>query len=204
MGRKLELLISILMLILTFPLFAFACALTLIQVGRPVFNSKPRSGLCGKTFYLTKLRTTTDSIEVPDLVSASNNRFVPLSKAIRRSRTDEFPQLFSILKGEMALVGPRPMPPKAIRELSHLGQQRCTVRPGLAGWAQICGNTNLSKREKLDLDLWYIAHRSTALDFKILAESLIVVLFGEHRREKRIRRAELWVKNSSFENFRGR
>ena len=95
----------------------------------------------------------------------------------------------------MALVGPRPLLPETIKSFGPQGQYRCSVRPGLTGWSQVSGNTNLDNQEKLTLDLWYVAHRSTILDLRIMAETVGVAIRGEHRRIDRIEAASQWLKD---------
>ena len=95
-------------------------------------------------------------------------RQTPFTRWVRRLRLDELPQLISVLAGEMALVGPRPLMSPTIMEFGELGRLRCSVPPGLTGWAQVNGNTKLTTRQKLALDLWYIKHQTIAFDLFVL------------------------------------
>ena len=112
-----------------------------------------------------------------------------LGVLLRRLRLDELPEIYNILRGDMALIGPRPLLPSTIAAMGPDGMRRCEVSPGLTGWAQVNGNALLSEQEKLALDLWYIAHRSLALDMLILWRTMVMVIRGERVNGAHIRRA---------------
>ncbi len=192
-NRVLEILICCTAGILVFPFFVFACATVAATLGRPLLFSQTRVGLNGQRFGLTKLRTMSEARDASGTLLPDEKRLTPFTKIIRRLRLDEIPQIISILRFEMALVGPRPLLPETLDRFGNLGRLRCTVRPGLTGWAQVSGNTNLSDQEKLNLDLWYVANRSNALDLRVIAETILVAARGEHRREDRILQAEEWM-----------
>ncbi len=203
MNRVLEIPICIAAGVLMLPFFLLACMVVFATLGRPLFFSQVRAGRNGQTFILTKLRSMTDDRDASGVLLPDRQRQTPFTTIVRRLRADEVPQLISILRGDMALVGPRPLMPETIGEFGGLGQLRCAIRPGLTGWAQVSGNTNLSNPEKLHLDLWYAAHRSTALDFRIMAETIAVAFRGEHRREDRIGQAEQWVSHADLQQLQG-
>ncbi|MGI9368814.1 MAG: sugar transferase, partial [Ruegeria sp.] len=165
--------------------------------------SQVRAGRNGQKFLLTKLRSMTNERDASGDLLPDKKRQTSFTRIVRRLRLDEVPQLISILRGNMALIGPRPLMPETIDEFGELGRLRCAIRPGLTGWAQVSGNTNLSNPEKLHLDLWYAAHRSTALDFRIMAETIAVAIRGEHRREDRIGQAERWVTHADPQQIQG-
>ncbi len=167
------------------PFVAAALALR-ASLGPPIFFRQTRSGRGQKAFEILKLRTMRDARDATGRLLQDHARQTALSALIRRLRLDELPQLWLILRGEMALVGPRPLLPETVQSLGALGRERASVRPGLTGWAQVSGNTQLSDEEKLRLDLWYIANRSLTLDLRILSETLGVALFGERRRQDRL------------------
>lgn len=192
MNRLLEILICLFMLLIAVPLFAVTYGIVIKTLGRPVMFRQTRAGQGGVPFDVVKFRTLTDDRDEHGVWLPDEERLTPATKFVRRTRFDEFPQLFIILVGHMALVGPRPLMVSTIDGFGADGVKRGSVRPGLTGWSQVSGNTALSDDEKLKLDLWYVAHRSTALDFRILIETLGVALFGEHRREDRIAAAEHW------------
>lgn len=143
-------------------------------------------------FILAKLRTMSDARDAGGNLLPDERRVSTSGIWLRRMRLDEFPQLLSILRGEMALVGPRPLKPETVMQFGADGVRRGAVRPGLTGWAQVSGNTSLSNEEKLRLDLWYIAHRSAALDLQIIFETIGVALFGEHKNASRLDAASSW------------
>lgn len=185
---------------LEFPLTTALCALSLPllcvvwgilrwQMGPPTIFRQNRAGQSGKVFTLVKFRTMTDGRDAMGQLLPDEMRVTRATRLIRRLRLDELPQLWLILGGRLALVGPRPLLPGTIRDFGAQGMLRCSVAPGLTGWAQVSGNTRLSDSEKLALDLWYVAHRNTWLDLRILAETLVVACRGERRRAERLRLA---------------
>ena len=147
----------------------------------------------GREILIGKFRTMTDQRDSQGELLADELRQTRLTKLIRALRLDELPQLFFVLLGQMALVGPRPLLPQTLAEFGALGLQRNSVRPGLTGWSQVNGNTRLSNTEKLAMDLWYVAHRSFLLDMRVLAETLLVPLRGEIRDDSRLRQATEWA-----------
>nr|MEC9422374.1 sugar transferase [Pseudomonadota bacterium] len=192
MNRFIEILLCLCALVFAFPFFVFAALLTLPTLGRPVFFTQTRAGKGGKVFILAKLRTMSDARDAGGNLLPDERRVSTSGIWLRRMRLDEFPQLLSILRGEMALVGPRPLKPETVTQFGADGVRRGAVRPGLTGWAQVSGNTSLSNEEKLRLDLWYIAHRSAALDLQIIFETIGVALFGEHKNASRLDAASSW------------
>lgn len=192
MNRLLEILICLCMLLIAIPLCAVTYLVVVLKLGRPVMFRQTRAGKGGAPIEVVKFRTLTDDRDAQGVWLPDEERLTPATKLLRRTRFDELPQLFIILAGRMALVGPRPLMAETVEGFGADGVIRGSVRPGLTGWSQVSGNTALSDEEKLKLDLWYVAHRSTALDFRILVETLGVALFGEHRREDRIAAATHW------------
>ena len=170
--------------------------LVMKTLGYPVLFHQSRAGLNAVPFRISKFRTMTDARNASGELLPDEERLTDISRFIRRTRLDELPQALSIIRGQMSLIGPRPLKPKTIEDMGARGRLRCTVRPGLTGWSQVSGNTQLTDAEKLDLDLWYIKHRSLSLDLRILFETfLIVVARGEVRNEERIRQAQDWVQS---------
>ncbi|WP_211198605.1 sugar transferase [Ruegeria haliotis] len=195
MNRVPEILLCVVLGVVTLPFFLIACMIVLWSVGAPLMFSQPRCGLSGRIFQLFKLRSMSDARGPDGALLPDDQRQTRATAIIRRLRLDEIPQLLLILQGHMALVGPRPLLPETIESFGPQGQYRCSVRPGLTGWAQVSGNTNLDNQEKLTLDLWYVAHRSTILDLRIMAETVGVAIRGEHRRIDRIDAALQWLKD---------
>ncbi len=196
MSRSLEAILCLAGGLLALPFFALACLVVHATLGRPILFSQVRAGRHGTPFTIRKLRTMSDERDAEGLLLPDAARQTSATALLRRLRLDEVPQLVEILSGRMALVGPRPLLPETIMGFGAAGRLRNTVRPGLTGWAQVSGNTALSDTEKLDLDLWYIAHRSAALDLRILAETVAVAILGERRRPDRIERASRWRRNA--------
>ncbi|WP_152452396.1 sugar transferase [Roseivivax sp. THAF40] len=193
MSRPVEFIICILLGIIALPFFLIGCIIIYATLGRPLFFSQTRAGKGGVPFRLFKLRSMSDARDHTGALLPDEARQTWASAIIRRLRIDEIPQLLLILQGKMALVGPRPLLPETVASFGEAGRRRGLVRPGLTGWAQVSGNTNLDNHEKMQLDLWYVAHRSAALDFRILAETGGTALAGEKRRADRLEEAARWM-----------
>jgi len=179
-------LVALLLVMALFPLLvllALACALT---QGRPVMFRQMRAGKGTKPFELLKFRSMSDTRDKENRPLPDDQRMTVFGKFLRRSRLDELPGLLNVVRGEMALVGPRPLLPETIDGLGERGRKRCAVRPGLTGWSQVNGNTLLSLDQKIALDLWYIEHRNAMLDLRIIASTLMVMIAGERFRADRI------------------
>ena len=189
MDRKLEVAIAAILVFFLLPFFLVACVAVRISLGAPIFFIQTRVGKDGRLIKVHKLRTMHHQPEgeapLPDDARTTATTFL-----LRRLRLDELPQLITVIRGDLALVGPRPLLPETIESFGPEGEMRCAVRPGITGWSQVSGNTHLSNDEKLQLDLWYVAHRSTALDFRILFETALVALFGERRKPNRLLAAQ--------------
>jgi len=185
MNRNSELAITSFLFLVSLPFIAAAMLAVRIAVGRPVFFTQLRAGRGGCPIRIIKLRTMQPQpADGPALQDAE--RVTPVTARLRRLRIDELPQLLAVLRGDLALVGPRPLLPETVAGFGAAGRRRGTVRPGLTGWAQVSGNTRLTDDEKLRLDLWYVENRSAALDIRILLETVRVALFGERRRPERL------------------
>ncbi|MFC3168783.1 sugar transferase [Paracoccus fontiphilus] len=193
MSRSVELFLASILFVVTLPFEAITWLLIRWRIGNPVFFRQARAGRGARPFTIVKFRTMTDARGPDGVLLPDDERQIPLSRLIRRLRLDELPQLLLILRGDMALVGPRPLLPATIAGFGEAGLKRCRVAPGLTGWAQVSGNTRLGDSEKLALDLWYVDHRSTLLDLRILAETLLVALRGEHPRPERLSAAQRWL-----------
>ncbi len=192
-GVPIQRILAIVFGILLVPVAVIVAALVLLAFGRPVFFSQTRAGLRCVPFTILKFRSMLERNDASGKPLPDDQRITPVSRLLRRSRLDELPQLLCVARGEMAFVGPRPLLPETIASLGKLGDKRCSVRPGLTGWAQICGNTHLDDRSKTALDIWYIDHRGPLLDLRILWSTLTTVLWGEKRAEDRIRTALAYV-----------
>lgn len=164
MPRALELFL----VLVTLPVWGLLWCLVALALlpGGNIFFRQERPGLHGKPFVLTKFRTMRDGDE-PD-----EERVTRLGRFLRMTSLDELPELWHVVRGEMALVGPRPLLMRYLAEYTPEEHHRHDVRPGITGWAQVHGRNAISRDEKVQLDLWYVAHRSTALDFRILFMTL--------------------------------
>ncbi|MCW2283828.1 lipopolysaccharide/colanic/teichoic acid biosynthesis glycosyltransferase [Rhodoblastus acidophilus] len=189
--RAIDVLVAVTLIVLTAPIALFIAALTYLDVGSPVIFWQQRLGHRGRDFYLFKFRTYQAPYRKNGDRVDSEARLSPIGKAIRATRLDEIPQLFNILRGDMTLIGPRPLLPVDQPEDPRL---RLLVRPGVTGWAQVVGGTAVSAEEKDALDVWYIHHASPALDIKILFRTLQVVFRGERKNDEDISTAVRWRK----------
>ena len=173
MKRILDIVLTLLAAPIWLPLMALAAAAVAASMGRPVLFSQERAGRGGRVFRLAKLRTMSDG-DAPDA-----ERITRLGRFLRATSLDELPQLFHVLSGKMSLVGPRPLPARYLPRYSAEQARRHEVRPGLTGWAQVNGRNAISWEEKFKLDVWYVDHRSLALDFKILLLTAVKVFRRE-------------------------
>lgn len=201
MPRLLEIVLAGCLLALLSP-FAAVCALLVrLDLGHPVVFRQVRAGQGARAVILHKLRTMRDDRDRAGRLLPDEDRLTAVGRILRRFRLDEIPQLLAVLKGDLALVGPRPLLPATIEAFGEAGRQRCRVKPGITGWAQVNGNTRLADAEKLSLDLWYVAHRSTALDLAILWLTVMTVLRGETRSETHIGDARRWCSARHLDVF---
>lgn len=171
--------VALVAFVATLPLSLVAAVVVCASIGRPLLFRQARCGFGGKPFSICKFRTMRDTRAADGTLLPDHLRETPATRLMRRTRIDEIPQLLAIALGDMAFVGPRPLLPQTIADFGEAGRLRCTVRPGLTGWAQVNGNTRLGDHEKLALDLWYVQNRSVWLDLWILLLTARVVLFGE-------------------------
>lgn len=169
------------MLLLLAPVAALLALVSLISMGGPVLFRQERSGLHGQPFTMAKFRSMNDARDADGRLLPDEQRVTAWGRFLRRSRLDELPGLWSIVRGDMAFVGPRPLLPGTIASLGERGRQRGQVRPGLTGWAQVNGNTLLSLDEKVALDLDYVRNASLGLDCRIILRTIAVMIAGEKR-----------------------
>ena len=149
------------------------------KLGSPVFFRQTRPGLHGKPFEMVKFRTMTDSRGPDGQLLPDALRLTPFGRFLRAASLDELPELWNVLKGDMSLVGPRPLLVEYLPLYSADQSRRHEVRPGITGWAQVNGRNALSWDEKFKLDVWYVDHRSLWLDIKILWLTVRKVLVRE-------------------------
>ena len=166
--RIFDILVSFLLLTLLLPLLTIISILVKYKLGSPILFKQSRPGQNGIPFLILKFRTMvnlTDSIgnQLPD-----NDRLTSFGRFLRSSSMDELPELWNVLKGEMSLVGPRPLLMEYLPLYSKIQARRHKVKPGITGWAQINGRNSVSWEEKLEMDVWYVDNKSFLLDLKIL------------------------------------
>jgi lipopolysaccharide/colanic/teichoic acid biosynthesis glycosyltransferase len=160
------------------PLLAAIAIAIKVDGGGPVFFRQERIGRHGRPFQILKFRTLVDAPprEVADfLISASDPRITRVGVFLRRWSLDELPQLWNVFNGEMSIVGPRPTLRYQVERYDDFQRRRLEVLPGVTGWAQIQGRATLSWPERIDLDVWYVDHRSLRLDLRILVATLAVL-----------------------------
>lgn len=166
-------------LLLLSPVVLTVAYLVRTRLGSPVLFVQVRPGLQGKPFRMYKFRTMTDARDAQGKLLPDSERLTPFGKWLRASSLDELPELINVLKGEMSLVGPRPLLMDYLPLYSPEQARRHDVRPGITGWAQINGRNAISWEQKFALDTWYVEHESVWLDIKILALTVWRVLRRE-------------------------
>jgi lipopolysaccharide/colanic/teichoic acid biosynthesis glycosyltransferase len=177
--RLIDVLFSIFGLAILSPLLLVISALVWISVGRPVLFVQVRSGLQGKKFNLIKFRSMSDAKDGLGNLEQDSVRLTKIGRFLRRSSLDELPSFWNILRGEMSLVGPRPLLPEYDELYTEKQSQRLSVKPGITGFAQINGRNLLSWEDRFRLDVWYVHNCSMSLDLKILFSTALYVLGGE-------------------------
>ncbi|HAS8501779.1 TPA: sugar transferase [Vibrio vulnificus] len=168
MKRLFDFLVSLTALILLSPIIALVAWKIRKNLGSPVLFRQTRPGLNGKPFEMVKFRTMKDAVDAQGNPLPDSERMTPFGDKLRNSSLDELPELWNVLKGEMSLVGPRPLLMQYLPLYSPEQARRHEVRPGVTGWAQINGRNAISWEEKFKLDVWYVDNRSFWLDIKIL------------------------------------
>jgi lipopolysaccharide/colanic/teichoic acid biosynthesis glycosyltransferase len=179
MKRLLDLFLSIIALIILSPVIALVAFLVAINLGTPVFFKQLRPGYKGKPFYIYKFRTMREAADASGQPLPDHMRLTPFGKFLRSSSLDELPELWNVLKGDMSLVGPRPLRMDYLPRYSAEQSRRHDVLPGITGWAQINGRNAISWDEKFRLDVWYVDHQHIFLDLKILFLTVLKVFKRE-------------------------
>ncbi|WP_330847663.1 sugar transferase [Aeromonas jandaei] len=168
MKRLFDILFSFCGLVLLFPLICVLALQVRRKIGSPVLFRQTRPGLNGRPFEMVKFRTMKDVVDGNGNPLPDSERIIPFGDKLRRSSCDELPELWNVLKGDMSLVGPRPLLMQYLPLYSSEQARRHEVRPGVTGWAQINGRNSLSWEDKFKLDVWYVDNNSFWLDIKIL------------------------------------
>ncbi len=180
--RALDILVSGTVLLVTSPiLLAAVVAIRLDSRGATIYRQR-RVGRDGHEFDVLKLRTMVDGAEhmgAGMAVNEGDDRITRVGRLLRRTSLDELPNLLNVLRGEMAIIGPRPTLPSQVAQYTERQRGRLAIRPGITGWAQVNGRASLPWPQRIELDLWYIEHRSWRLDAQILVRTVRMVLAGE-------------------------
>lgn len=179
--RLLDVTLASLALVMAAPLLAVAAIAIKLTSPGPVFYRQRRVGRGGRVFELLKLRTMVVGAEhlgAGIYVTADDPRITPVGRWLRRWSIDELPNLVNVIRGEMAIVGPRPTVPAQVVRYTERQLRRLAVKPGITGWAQIHGRTELPWPERIELDLWYVEHRSLLLDLKIILRTFGLLVTG--------------------------
>jgi lipopolysaccharide/colanic/teichoic acid biosynthesis glycosyltransferase len=182
MRRAFDIAVATTALVLASPLLALAIVAIRLESKGGAFYRQRRVGLDGHEFDVLKLRTMVDGAEKIGAglaVNAGDARITRVGKALRRTSLDELPNLVNVVRGEMAIVGPRPTLPHQVAQYTDRERGRLAIRPGITGWAQVNGRTSLPWAQRIELDLWYIEHRTWRLDLQILWRSARQVVVGE-------------------------
>lgn len=171
--RLIEVTLAALALATLLPLMFLVALMVLLFLGRPVFFSQERAGLMGAPFRLYKFRSMRPEA-TPGECDA--DRLTAFGRWLRSTSIDELPSLWNVIRGDIALVGPRPLPTSYLALYDERQSMRHLVRPGITGWAQVNGRNSVSWNEKLEMDVWYVEHRGLALDLRILWLTIFKVL----------------------------
>lgn len=179
MKRFFDVLISSFVLITFLPVILLTALLIRIKLGSPVIFKQQRPGLHGELFELYKFRTMTDERDQKGQLLPDHLRLPPFGKLLRKLSLDEFPQLLNVIKGDMSLIGPRPLLSAYLPLYNEEQARRHDVRPGITGWAQVNGRNAISWEEKFNLDIWYVENQCFFLDLKILLLTIKKVITSD-------------------------
>ncbi len=175
--RPADILVSLLLLLLTSPiLLATMLLLRFANKGSGVFFFQPRPGLNGKVFKIVKFKTMTDERDEAGNLLPDERRLTKVGRFVRSTSIDELPQLWNVLKGDMSMIGPRPLLVQYLPLYNARQARRHEVRPGITGWAQVHGRNSLSWKDKFEYDVWYVDHLSLATDLSVIYHTILTVI----------------------------
>lgn len=177
--RVADLVLASVGLVLLLPVLALASLAIWVTMGRPILFRHVRPGYCERLFTVLKFRTMREAYDEAGQPLPDAERLTPVGRFLRSTSLDELPQLWNVVKGEMSLVGPRPLYPVYLERYTPRQRRRHEVKPGITGWAQVNGRNELSWPERLELDVWYVDHWSLWLDLRILLRTVVSVLRRE-------------------------
>lgn len=174
--RLLDLCVSAAALVLLSPLLLFLAALVAVFLGRPVLFAQVRPGMHGLRFKMLKFRTMTNAVDGDGALLSDEQRLTRFGKFLRATSLDELPELWNVVRGDMSLVGPRPLLVEYLPLYTPEQARRHEVRPGITGWAQVNGRNAISWDEKFAYDVWYVDHHNLMIDLKIMALTVLRVV----------------------------
>lgn len=177
--RTIDFIVSLIAFCLLFPIFIIVTALLFIANEGSPFFVQPRPGKNGRIFKLIKFKTMNDKKDAAGRLLPDAERLTAVGGFIRKTSLDEIPQLINVIKGEMSLIGPRPLLVEYLPLYSATQQRRHEVRPGITGWAQVNGRNAIGWQQKFELDVWYVDHVNLLLDCKIVLSTLMKVVKSE-------------------------
>jgi len=177
--RIFDLVTGIVLFTLAAPLMFIIALILRFSIGKGVIFKQLRIGLHGKPFTIVKFRTMKDSFDENGDPKPDSQRLTRIGKLLRATSLDELPELVNVIKGEMSLVGPRPLLMRYLERYTTEQARRHEVKPGVTGWAQVNGRNAITWEQKFELDVWYVDHRSIGLDLKIVAMTIWMILKRE-------------------------
>lgn len=177
--RSFDIVISFTILVVCIPIFLVAAVVILLSLGRPVFFLQERPGLNERIFKLVKFRTMKKEFDANGEMLPDEKRLTRVGRLLRATSIDELPALFNVLRGDMSLVGPRPLLVEYLSRYTDEQAKRHRVLPGITGWAQVNGRNSISWEQKFKYDVWYVENRSFWLDLKILFLTIKKVVIRE-------------------------
>ena len=177
--RVIDLILSTLLFLIVIPVFLILICVLLINNRGSAFFFQKRPGKGGVVFKVIKFKTMNDRRDADGNLLPDEVRLTPLGKMVRKTSLDEIPQLLNVIRGEMSIIGPRPLLPEYLPLYDKTQMRRHDVRPGITGWAQVNGRNAISWQQKFDYDVWYVDHLSFALDVRIFVMTFLKVLKSE-------------------------
>ena len=184
MNRALDVAVAGVGLALASPLLGLAALATKLESGGPVLYRQTRVGWHGEDFEVLKLRTMVvgaEKLGAGYAVDKGDTRITRVGRILRRTSIDELPQLWNILRGDMSVVGPRPTLRYQVEQYDERQRRRLEIRPGLTGWAQVQGRASLPWADRIELDVWYVDHRSLRVDLEIMLRTPLALFRGTYR-----------------------
>lgn len=176
MKRIFDVIFSFVILLLTAPFIVITYILVILKLGRPAIFKQTRPGYLGKAFNIYKFRTMLNTTDKDGELLPNEERRHPVGNLIRKTSLDELPQLVNVIKGDISLVGPRPLLMEYLPLYNEFQRKRMNVKPGITGWAQINGRNAISWEKKFELDVWYVENQSMKLDLFILYKTIVNVM----------------------------